>query len=87
MTDEPVNNSPPESALDSAGDRCVPCRRFRLNPRLLGKGWKRRYRWLFRVVLGGPLLLIVLLGLKSPLRGQPFYFGERVASVEHPRTR
>lgn len=71
MTDEPVHNSPPESALDSAGDRCVPCRRFRLNPRLLGKGWKRRYRWLFRVVLGGPLLLIVLalLLIRSPLVG------------------
>lgn len=46
-------------------------RKRRLNPRLLGKRWRRRSRWIWRVLIGGPLLVVGLglLLMRSPLVG------------------
>ncbi|MBC7773718.1 MAG: hypothetical protein H7210_14590, partial [Pyrinomonadaceae bacterium] len=49
----------------------APRRRFHLNPRLLGKNWRKRTRWIFRFILGAPLLLsiVVLVLIRSPIVG------------------
>ncbi len=70
MHDDPTNlRSDDDAPVTQANAASIPVRRLRFNPRLLGKAWRRRTRWLWRVLLGGPLLLLILalLLIRSPV--------------------